>query len=370
MSDNPSAEVNKKLGGTIVEVGGTSTPEKYKSIEEEYFTARRNAVFFDISHFGKLRLTGKDSLDLLDRISTNDLAGLRPGMGKQTFMVTEKGRVVDLCTVYVQQESLLLMTSPTNSINVKKWIERFIISEDVKVEDVSEKFPIIYVAGPNAAQFLKKVVHSSHRTVLDLEKMPLNNFVRTFLSSREVFLSKARLALDTGYAIITKLDDLEPVWNMLIENSRTSSAVPAGDATFEILRIESGTPLYPSELNEDVNPLEVGILEAVSFTKGCYVGQEVVSRLQTYNKVRRHLVGLIADSRMPAGSKIYPPDRPSSGMESEIGFVTGSTRSPGLGKEIALAYIALQQVVPGTRYVVKVGGKNIDAELSSLPFMA
>lgn len=370
MFDNRMAELHERLGATLVKVGGISVPEKYTSMEEEYAAARRYAAIFDISHFGKLRLTGKDALDLLNRISTNDLNGMRPGMGKQTFFATEKGRVVDLCTVYAQQESLLLRTSPTNSANVKKWIEKFIISEDVKVQDVTENFPMFFIAGPSASDFLKQVAHSSHRTLLDLTKMPLNNFIRTFLGSREVFLSKTKLALDEGFVILVDQNDMELVWNLLINNSKSQNPVPAGLATFEVLRVESGTPLYPSELNESVNPLEVNNLDAVSFSKGCYVGQEVVARLQTYDKVRRRLVGLVTTSKIHAGSKVIEANQPSSAVESEIGIVTSAVRSPGLGKEIGLAYISMGQVIPGSKYFVRVGGKNVEAELSPLPFMA
>ncbi len=367
--DSKLTELHRKLGATLTNVYGTDIPKSYSSIEEEYVAARRNAAFFDISHFGKLRIMGNDSIDLLNRISTNDLSGLRPGMGKQTFFLTEKGKVIDLCTVTAQQESLRVRTSPGNSINVKKWIEKFIISEDVRVEDVTGIFPKLYVAGPSASVFLKQIVHSSHRTLLDLEKMPLNNFIRTFMGPFEVFLSRTRLALDKGYIILLNQDDTQSVWNMLLEYSKNLGVVPAGLETFEILRIETGTPLYPNELNENVNPLEVDNLEALSFTKGCYVGQEVVARLQTYDKVRRRLVGLAASSRIPAGSKILDAKQSSNGSESEIGFVTSSTRSPGLGKEIALAYISLQQVVPGTDLLVRVGGKTVHAEMSTLPFM-
>jgi len=370
MSDNPLAALHKRLGATMVEVAGTSVPGKYTAVEEEYSAARGHAAFFDISHFAKLRVIGKDSLDLLNRISTNDLAGMTPGMGKQTFLVTEKGKVVDLCTVSVQQESVRLRASPTNSGNVKKWIEKFIIAEDVKVEDVTDSLSMLFVAGPSASLFLKQLCHSSHRTLLDLEKMPTNNFIRTFLGSFEVSLSKARLAINTGYVILVHRDDAESVWNLFLENSRARGVLPAGLETFEILRIEAGTPLYPDELNENVNPLEVGNLEAISFNKGCYVGQEVVARLQTYDKVRRRLVGLMAESKLPSGSKVYAGAQSAAGNESEIGVVTSSVRSPGLGKEIALAYISMQQVSPGSKYSVRAGAKNIEAELSTLPFIA
>ncbi|MCL5267550.1 MAG: aminomethyltransferase family protein [Bacteroidetes bacterium] len=368
MSESTLIDLHKMLGAQMVQVDGSSIPERYTTLEEEYSAARRYAAFFDLSHFGKLRLTGKDALDFLNRISTNDLNGMRPGMGKQTFLATEKGRVVDLCTVYAQQGSLLLQTSPGNSENVKKWIEKFIISEDVRVEDVTHNFPMFFVAGTSAADFLKHIAHSSHRTLLDIDKMPRHNFIRTFLGSKEILLARTNMAVGDGYIIIVNPDDTETIWNSLIESSRKLGGSPAGLETFEVLRIENGTPFHPHELNEEVNPLEVNIMDAISDRKGCYIGQEVIARLQNYDKVRRHLVGLVSDSKMPHGSKVYDV-KSSSGSETEVGVVTSSVKSPGIGREIALAYISMQQVAPGSRYRIRVGAKEFGAEMSTLPFL-
>jgi len=343
-------------------------PSTYTTVESEYSAARKYAAFFDFSDFGKLRIAGKDALDLLNRISTNDLNGLTPGMGKLTFLATEKGRVVDLCAVYVQQKDLLLLTSPNNSANVKKWIEKFIISDDVKVEDITDLRPMLLVAGTSAAEFLKEVTHSSHKTLLDLSKMPRHNFIRTFLSEDEVFLARTNMVMNDGFIIILNKNDGGTVWNLLLDYSKTYGAAPAGAETFEILRIENGTPLYPYELNEDVNPWEVNIIDAINDRKGCYVGQEVIARLQTYDKVKRKLFGLSSLSRMPRGSKVYS-NSPADTNETEIGLVTSSGRSPGLNKEIALAYISMKQVTLGSKYIVKVGGQNVEAELSTLPFL-
>ncbi|MGO9482632.1 MAG: aminomethyltransferase family protein [Candidatus Kryptoniota bacterium] len=362
-------ETHKRLGAHLPQTEGNTIPETYTTVEAEYSAARRCAAFFDFSNFGKLRITGKDALDLMNRISTNDLSGMRPGMGKQTFLATEKGRVVDLCTVYAQQEDLLLITSPSNSPNVKKWIEKFIISDDVKVEDVTDFFPMIFVAGSSAADFLKQVAHSSHKTLLDLSKIPRHNFIHTFLDTGEVFLARTNMAMNNGFIMLLNKNEGEAAWNLLYDRSKAYGAVPAGSETFEVLRIENGTPLYPHELNENINPWEVNIIDAISDRKGCYVGQEVIARLQTYEKIKRRLVGLSSTSKMPRGSKVYHSKQSSAGIETEIGFVTSSVWSPGLSREVALAYISMQEVIPGSEYIVKLGGKNVEAKLSSVPFL-
>ena len=361
-------EAHKILGAQLSEHNGTLAPENYTTIEAEYAAVRKHAAFFDLSHFGKLRVSGKDALDLIDRISTNDLTGLTPGMGKQTFLATEKGRIVDLCTVWAQQKNLLLLTSPANSANVKKWIEKFVISDDVTVEDVTELFPMLLLAGTSAAEFLSHVVQPGHKTFLDLSKMPRHNFIGAFLKTGEAFLARTNMVMNDGYIIFANRSDDESVWNLLLEHSKTYGATPAGQETFEIMRIENGTPLYPYELNEEVNPWETNISDAINDHKGCYVGQEVIARLQTYEKVKRRLVGLSSTSKMPHGSKVYS-DPSLGGNETEVGLITSSTRSPGLDKEIALAYISLKHLIPGSKYIVRIGEKNVEAKLSILPFL-
>ncbi len=366
MSDSAIVEIHKKLGAEVVEVDGTSIPAKYLSQDEEFAIARKAAALFDISHFGRLFISGKDSLDLLNRISTNELNGLRPGMGKQAFLATEKGRVVDLCTVFAREDGVLVLTSPGNSEKVRKWIEKFIVSEDVKLQDAANDLVLFLLAGPESATFLRNVAHSSYKTFLDVGKMRRYDFIRIFLKSGDIFLSKTNLVMMNGYLIMVKQEAAGDTWQELVGEMKKIGGSPAGLQTFDVLRVENGTPLSPTELNEEVNPLTVDILDAVHNNKGCYVGQEVIARLQTYDKVRRRLVGLISASKLPQGAKVF--DAKSGVAGSEIGVITSSVKSPGLEKEIALGYLAVKEFVPGSKCVVRVGNRNIDAVLSSLPF--
>lgn len=358
-------ELHKSKGAQLDEFGGYVLPSVYSSIEDEYATARRSAVFFDLSHFGRLRLTGKDGADLLNRLVTNDLRGMRPGMGKQAFFTTEKGRVVDLCTIYMMAESILILTSPGNSENVKKWIEKFIVNEDVLVENVTLSFPMFYIAGTYAASFVKEVAHSSYKTFLDVSRMPQSNFIRTFLGVNDVFLSRTDMVMKNGYLMIVDASRAEEIWNSLVTNAQATGVSPAGVSTFEMLRIENGTPIYPYELNDEVFPLELNVFDAISFTKGCYVGQEVISRMHTYEKVRRRLVGFMSRGKIPRGAKVFS----TNSTETEIGTVTSSTKSIGLNRDLSLAIVSVHEVVPGANFFARVGGRNVEMEISTLPFI-
>ncbi|MGC8595141.1 MAG: aminomethyltransferase family protein [Candidatus Kryptoniota bacterium] len=358
-------ELHKSMGAQMEEFGGFVLPSVYSSIENEYSMARRSAVFFDLSHFGRLRLKGKDSADLLNRLVTNDLRGMRPGMGKQAFFTTEKGRVIDLCTIYVMSESILVLTSPGNSENVKKWIEKFIVNEDVLVEDVTLSFPMFYIAGTYAANFVKEMAHSSYKSFLDVSRMPKSNFIRTFLGGIHVFLSRSDMIMKNGYLMTVDSSNAEEVWNNLNRAASKFGAAPAGISTFEILRVENGTPVYPYELNDNAFPPELNVFDAISFTKGCYVGQEVISRMQVHDKVRRRLVGFVSATKVPRGSKIFS----ANSLETEAGVVTSSVKSPGLNNHLSLAFVTVQKFLSGESFFANAGNKNIEMQISTLPFI-
>lgn len=357
--------LHKSMGAQLDEFSGFLLPSLYSSVENEYITARRSAVFFDLSHFGRLRLVGKDALDLLNRLVTNNLKGMRPGMGKQAFFTTEKGRVIDLCTIYTMSEAILIITSPGNSDNLKKWIEKFIVNEDVFVEDVTLSYPMFYIAGKYAANFVKEMAHSSYKTFLDVSHIPESNFIKTFLGGIPVFLSRSDMVMMNGYLMIVDSAKAEEIWNDLNTSASLHGVVPAGISTFEVLRIENGTPVYPYELNDGIFPLELSVFDAISFTKGCYVGQEVISRMHTYDKVHRRLVGLISANRVPRGTKIFSLN-PS---ETEVGFVTSSIKSPGLNRDLSLAFVSAQEFSAGAKLLARVGTKTVEIQLSTLPFI-
>jgi len=291
------------------------------SLEREYRIVRDSAGRVGLAA-GFLKLTGAEALEFLNRLSTNDLRGLRERELRPTILTTEKGRIIDVVLVVNQGVDLLLIASHTNSQNVKSWLEKFIIMEDITVEDVTPHFERTSIIGPHAASIIGQI----GPTPVEHIYVPLGP---------GVFLYRDPLWTLPVYHLVGPPAAVESLWIKWRGVHAEIAGIPGiGEGAVETLRIESGVPAYGKELTEEVNPLEAGLSRFVSFTKGCYIGQEVVARLDTYGKLRRTLCGLV----FPDGSPNLSVGRLlSSGVE--VGWTTSHTYSYQMDKVIALAYL-------------------------------
>lgn len=243
-----------------------------------------------------LRLQGRDTLDFLQRMSTNDVLSLQPNQHTMTVLTNEKGRIIDVVHVYIADTEIFLLTSPTNSRNVRAWLERYVVTEDVLIEDVNEQFVCLLYIGrdPSTDKNLK------YKFQNPLWTLP-------------------------AYHCIMPLTEFAFIQN---------SAELISDEMFEMLRIEQGVPLYGKELSDQINPLEAGLEKYISFTKGCYIGQEVIARLDTYKKLQKKIHGFIFEVNEPCNElgKLYYNDEP-------VGWTTSQTWSIALNKQVALGYV-------------------------------
>ena len=327
-----------------------TTARVYSSVEAEYEAATRRAGLVDRSPAGRLKLTGADSLDLLNRLTTNDLTGLTPdGPGAATVLTSNKGRVIDLLTALPLPDGLLVLTSPAARQRVAEWIDFYTIMDDVTVRDETEESCIASVAGPKAAGLLDGLTNGeasllgpyAHRTVR--------------IDGAEALLVRTDFAGLPGYELIAPADLGEPLWTAL----RERGAEPLGGEALEAVRIWRGVPAHGAELTEERNPLEAGLVRFVSFNKACYIGQEVVARLNTYDKVQRSLVGLSwkAEGGL-RGNTLFAG-------EARVGEVTSSATIPGVERAIGLGYVRKAHAEPGTALTMD-GGVEVTVE--ELPF--
>jgi len=295
--------------------------------------AHAEAILVDRPDVAALRLEGKDALDLLHRLTTNDLKSLAEGAGAATVFTTAKGRILDLVTVHRHAGGLHLLCDAARVEAIMGWIDRYTFREEVRVEDRRASHATLCVCGPRALGVVGRAFpavpalerHAVAAVDLDGEE---GLWVRTFPVAADAWLLTApQGALASARA------------RLLAAGAGRLMAAPL--ATFETLRIEAGLPAAGRELTEDHNPWEARLDDAVSLSKGCYVGQEVIARLNTYRKVSRLLVRLEADGEaVPAGAAI------AAGAET-IGLVTSSTVLPDGGRMLALGYVRDEDAVAG-----------------------
>lgn len=328
---------------------------------ESYKKAHSFLALFDASNrFGRIAATGPDAIDLLHRMSTNDLLPLigNEGMGAQTVLTNEKGRIIDLLTVLSHGKDALLVTSGGREDQVTNWLDKFVIMEDAKFEKKSDEILQFLIFGPQALQLLQQISPK--------ELIGLNNFHFTEIeiAGQKVLLQKTHRIIESGWAIFVEKQRSDAVWAFLRSEIEKLGGTVIDDDTYNLLRIEAGIPLAPSELNEKHNPLETTLVQAVSWTKGCYIGQEVIARLDTYDKVQRHLMGVEMINGVMK-SDLLPVAIVNADNET-IGEMTSMAFSPSLNKPIGLAFIKTAYAIP--EMDAKVGEEKNAAKLVKLPF--
>ncbi|HZK75701.1 MAG TPA: glycine cleavage T C-terminal barrel domain-containing protein [Candidatus Kapabacteria bacterium] len=336
---------------------------------DQYLKIRMNAGLFDASHtFGRLFARGKDAIDLLHRMSTNDMKPLEQGknVATLTFLTNEKGRMIDLMkAVRDGAGETLLITSAGKEDAVIQWLDKFTIMEDAHFERATEKTHQLLLCGPNAtsiiSQYTNQDLSESRTQVHDLH-----------FESAPATLVKGPSVAGNGWFILASAEHASVIWDQLVRDVIACEGAIMDGELFEVLRIENGTPITPNEINDKHNPLETPVASvAVSFTKGCYIGQEVIARLDAQDKVQRKLVGLKFTEGVPqVADRISMEALTGTPLGDEIGDVTSVANSPVNGA-IGLGYIRAKYANPGAVVSVKDStGNKLPATLVQLPFNA
>ena len=304
------------------------------STEDGHRAAREAVGLVDRSAVGRLRVTGADTLDLLDRLSTNHLQDLPPGRGLYTVLTTNKGRIVDLLFVLAQETHLLVLTSAETTLKVAEWIDFYTFVEDVSVEDVSGETAILSLVGPNADALLGDACGLNGLNTYESATVEVGGTGTTVV--RTDFLKLP------SYDLIVPLGGVDAVREAVFAAGSAHGIAEIEEGELELLRIERGVPLQGKELTEDANPLEAGLIDYISFNKGCYIGQEVVARLNTYDKVQRALVGLSWDAADPPdeGAALFVDGK-------KVGVLTSAAASLRSGRGIGLGLVRNAHATPG-----------------------
>ena len=303
---------------------------------------------------GRLLLTGADRRSYLQGVLTNDIEALAPGTGCYAAMLTAQGRMIADMRVLELGDAVLLTLPASVTPAIRDHLERFVFTEDVQVVDISDSRAEIGVCGPQAGDVLARAGLRGNIPAA------LYGSARVTIAGFEAWLLRSDEAGVPGFDLFVDPGAADAVRNAL----RVAGAVPVTDQDVETVRIEAGRPRFGVDMDNDTIPLEAGLEDtAISRTKGCYVGQEVIVRVidRGRGRVARRLVGLTFDPDAavpPVAAHIMSGGR-------DVGRVTSAVWSPALSRPIALGYVLRDFVEPGTR--VDVGGAT--AQVTTLPFV-
>src|SRR4051794_115247 len=309
-----------------------------------YAAARSGAALIDRSHLGRIVVSGSERASYLQGLLTNDIVALKPGHGCYAAYLTAQGRMIADLHVYELGDVVLLTMSGSVKDVVMAKLDQFIFSEDVQLGDVTNTFAQIAVVGPGAAASVASIVAGVSEE--ELRAMSDHANVRRTWPGGTVIVVRV---VDTG----------EPGFDLHVERAQAGAlkaaliagnAVELGEEEAETLRIEAGVPVFVRDMDEETIPLEAGIeSRAISFSKGCYVGQEIIIRVlhRGHGRVARKLVGLTLE-----GEAVPSPGAAIHSGEREIGRVTSAAMSPALKRPIALGYVQRDFIEPGTKVTI------------------
>ncbi|MFN7916082.1 MAG: glycine cleavage T C-terminal barrel domain-containing protein [Vicinamibacterales bacterium] len=326
------------------------------SLSQPYRAAREAAALLTPSR-GLLVVSGRDRASYLQGLLTNDVSALTAGQGCYAAYLTAQGRMISDLHVYELGDVLLLTLPPQTTAAVLAKLDQFIFSEDVQLGDVSATFAAIDVLGPDASRVIATATGIGP---VELDALPPNGNLRSQVLGQPVILLRVDDTGVNGFELLAP-PDLLPA---LLAALRGAGSTDLDPASAEALRIEAGVPRFGADMDEETIPLEAGIeSQAISFTKGCYVGQEIIIRVlhRGHGRVARKLVGLAfaPEAAVPAvGTTLHGADR-------DLGVVTSSAMSPSLGHPVALGYVKRDAAEPGT---VVTTADGVAATVVALPF--
>jgi folate-binding protein YgfZ len=350
------SEFHHSQAKAFIGIGGYPIPAYYQDAMAEFHAAQK-AAMMDRSFAGKLHVFGKDRESLLHRLTANEMRNLPVGGGVVNIFTNAKGRVVDVVEMFMEEDGIFLLTSPGRAPIVKQWIEKYTFIEDVRCEDITSQFGMIAIFGDDSAALLQKVFDWNVR---DLPGQHARAFV---VEGQRVLVQRSGALSPAQYHLILPAAKMLKFWETLL-----AQAVPLGHAAYEMLRIHRGLPEMNKEITDEYNPHEVGLHPFINFEKGCYIGQEVIARLDTYQKVQRQLAGVKFEMSDPEDKLFTATPAPIYIGEQLIGQLTSACFSPGDQSGLGLAVIRKQFAAATAPVQIRWPERAVAGFLQELPF--
>jgi glycine cleavage system T protein len=352
-------EQHRALGATFGEAAGWEMPLHYGAAEAEHAAVRQSVGVADLSHRSRLNVTGDDRLKWLQSIISNDILPLKPGQGVYSSFLTHKGKMLTYFRVYALADSLMLEDVGEIGETTFQALRKFLLyGTKAKMENWTESWGLLLLSGPKTAELIKTAFGAEVGSLQPL------TFVTQDIAGQQALLIRTEETGETDVELLIPSAGMTAAWEKLWPAGQPMGLKPFGTEAREMLRMEAGLPKAGPDLNEEIVPPEAGLEgKAFSLSKGCYPGQEVVARMDTYGSVRRKLVGLVVKDPVvpPKGAKLFSGDR-------EVGWISSAVRSPSVGSVIALGFPLRDFSKPGTALTVDISGQRLDATVHALPF--
>lgn len=345
------------LGAKMVPFAGYNMPVQYQGVTVEHLNVRDKVGVFDVSHMGEFFVEGPHALDLIQRLTSNDVSALVDGQVQYSCMPNLEGGIVDDLLVYrFNADKYMLVVNASNTEKDFNWIQQF-NTYNVKISNQSDDYSLLAVQGPMASQALQAL------TSLDLTAMKYYTFaLADFCGFKDVIISATGYTGSGGFEIYFPNNIAESIWESILESGKSYGIQPIGLAARDTLRLEMGFCLYGNDIDDETSPLEAGLAWITKFNNNFNYSKEL--QLQKQNGVHRKRVGFeMLDRGIARNGYTILNEK-----YEEIGFVTSGTMSPSLQKSIGMGYVNSEYAKSDTKLYIHIRNKKLKAQVVKLPF--
>lgn len=335
-------------------------PNDYGDASTEYEAIRHGAALFDLSPTTKLTIGGKNAVQFINGLVSNDVKTLASGAGVLAAFPNVQGKVAALARIYQTAEGLLLELDASNRAKIFKNLNRFVLAGEFFLTDATEQLALLSLQGPRAAELLNQLTGATFEAVPNLFG-PYSVATYTLAEMPVQIATHSRTGAP-GFDLYVNAAAAAQVWQALV----AAGARPAGQRALESARLEAAIPHEPVDVNENYIVNETNLADAVSYTKGCYLGQEIIARIHWRGQPAKQLKGLWVEAAEPPapGTELWAADG------KKVGELTSSVRSFALDRVIAFGYVHRNYLTAGTNFTLKHNETEIgQASLAETPFV-
>jgi len=358
MKNTALTSVHESLGAKMVPFAGYNMPVSYQGINAEHETVRNGVGVFDVSHMGEFLVEGPNAFDLLQKVTSNEVANLKPGKAQYSCFPNENECIVDDLIVYMLAPEKYLLVVNASNID-KDWahINKYNESFKANLKNLSDAYSLLAIQGPKAVEAMQSL------TSVSLADIPFYHFeVGPFAGIEHVIISATGYTGSGGFEIYCKNEEAAQLWDKVFEAGASFGIKPVGLAARDTLRLEMGYCLYGNDINDQTSPLEAGLGWITKFSKDFVNAASLVSQKEL--GVQRKLVAFALEDR-----GIPRHDYPIVDIDgNEIGMVTSGTMSPSLGIGIGLGYVTLDHSKLDSEIFIQIRKKALAAKVVKLPF--
>ena len=357
MKNTALSHIHEQLGAKMVPFAGYNMPIQYEGVNAEHETVRNGIGVFDVSHMGEFFLKGENALELIQKVTSNDVSKLVDGKAQYSCLPNNEGGIVDDLIVYkIADNHYMLVVNASNIEKDWNWISTH---NDLGVEmiNASENYSLLAIQGPKSAEAMQSL------TSVDLKNMPYYSFkIGDFAGENDVIISATGYTGSGGFEIYIKNEVAEKIWNKVFEAGATFGIKPIGLAARDTLRLEMGFCLYGNDINDTTSPIEAGLGWITKFDKN-FTNSETL-KLQKENGVSRKLVGFeLIERGIPRHDYLIVDQNGNS-----IGIVTSGTMAPTVGKGIGMGYVTTEFSAIDSTIYIQIRNNKVAAKVVKMPF--